>query len=167
MSKPMLKFLLNPGFGALSGVLLLAAAASAASAKTLEGLWLTEREGVAIKIATCDDDLCGRIAWVEKARDKSGALRRDRHNPDPEKQTNRVCGLVVISDLERSDSKTWYGSVYNPKDGKTYSGRFTLLSDDALAIRAYIGWPIFGKGETWSRLDSDGGNGTDYACQSE
>jgi hypothetical protein len=112
-------------------------------------------------------ELCGRIIWLESATDRSGSLRLDQNNPDPAKQTQRICGLVVISGFKPSGPDTWNASVYNPQDGQTYSGNITVLSEKALKVRAYIGLPIFGRSQTWTRVNSPGQNDIEYKCRSD
>lgn len=129
------------------------------------GTWLTEDKNAALTIGTCGIQLCGRIIWLESARDRGGALRRDKNNPDPGKQTQRICGLVVIKGLEPSGPDTWAGSVYNPEDGKTYQGSITVLSKDALKVRAYLALPIFGRNQTWTRVNGAAANALDYNCR--
>ena len=107
----------------------------------------------------CGDQLCGRIIWLKSATDRSGSRRLDQNNPDPAKRTQRICGLVFISRLQPSGPNTWAGYVYDPQDGKTYSGNITVLWDRALRLRAYIGLPIFGKSQTWTRVDRSAVNG--------
>jgi uncharacterized protein (DUF2147 family) len=72
----------------------------------------------------------------------------------------------VITDLKPSSPDTWEGYVYNPQDGKTYNGNVTVLSDKALRLRAYIGLPIFGKSQTWTRVDRAAVNDIEYGCRS-
>jgi uncharacterized protein (DUF2147 family) len=148
----------------LTGLLVLAMS-SAAAAADLEGVWLTEEKDAALTIATCGSHLCGRIIWLESARDRSGALRLDHNNPDPAKQAQRICGLVVISGLEPSGPDKWEGYVYNPQDGKTYRGDITVLSDTALKLRAYVGLPIFGRSQTWTRANSAAVHDIEYNCR--
>lgn len=100
----------------------LAAMSSPALAATPQGVWLTEDKDAALTITNCGDKLCGRILWLASATNRSGSLRLDQNNPDPAKQTQPICGLVVIRDLKPSGPDTWEGYVYNPQDGKTYSG---------------------------------------------
>lgn len=150
----------------LGGFLVLAALSSPALAADPRGVWLTEDKDAALTITTCGGQLCGRIIWLENATDRSGSLRRDQHNPDPAKRTQRICGLVVIRDLKPSGPNTWDGNVYNPQDGKTYSGNITVLSDQALKLRAYIGLPIFGRSQTWTRVNSQAASSIEYKCRS-
>ncbi len=166
MSDPMLETLLNSLLGLLTGFLVLTAMSSTALAADLQGVWLTEDKDAALTITNCGGQLCGRIIWLESATDRSGSLRLDQNNPDPAKQTQRVCGLVVISGLKPSGPDTWDGSVYNPQDGQTYSGNITVLSDKALKVRAYIGLPIFGRSQTWTRVNSPAANDVEYKCRS-
>ena len=41
------------------------------------------RKGAAVEIFDCSGLLCGRIIWLEKARDTAGRLVRDEKNLDP------------------------------------------------------------------------------------
>lgn len=151
------------GAAFLTGLLVLAAQWSLALAADPQGVWLTEDKDAALTITTCGSRLCGRIIWLESATGKGGSVRKDQHNPDPAKRTQRICGLLVINDLVSSGPNTWAGNVYNPEDGKTYSGNITVLSDQALKLRAYIGLPIFGRSQTWTRVNNQAANG--YTCR--
>lgn len=155
----------NVGAALLAGFLVLAAQSSPALGADPQGAWLTEDKDAALTITTCGSQLCGRIIWLESATDGSGLLRQDQHNPDPARRTQRICGLVVIRDLKPSGPNTWDGNVYNPQDGKTYSGNITVLSNQKLRLQAYIGLPIFGRSQTWTRVDSQAANGIVYNCR--
>ena len=132
-----------------------------------QGVWLTEDRDAALTITDCGPYLCGRIIWLENARDRTGSLRVDGNNPNPARQMERICGMVVINSLEPSGPDTWEGRVYNPQDGNTYNGSITVLSDTTLRLRAYIGLPIFGKSQTWSRVDGPAADGLEYSCRGE
>jgi uncharacterized protein (DUF2147 family) len=153
----------NVGAVFLTGLLLLAAQGSPASAADPQGVWLTEDKDAALTIATCGSRLCGRIIWLESATGRGGSLRKDQQNSDPAKRTQGICGLLVINDLASSGPNTWEGNVYNPEDGKTYSGNITVLSEQTLKLRAYMGLPIFGRSQTWTRVNSQAANG--YTCR--
>jgi uncharacterized protein (DUF2147 family) len=150
----------------LAGFLVLAATLPKALAADPRGVWLTEDKDAVLTITNCGDQLCGRIIWLESATDQRGSLRLDQNNPDAAKQTQRICGLVVITGLKPTSPDTWEGYVYNPQDGKTYSGNITILSDKALQVRAYIGLPIFGRSQTWTRVNSPVANKIEYSCRS-
>lgn len=165
MAVPVLKSLLNLLFVLSPGFSVLAALSNPALAADPQGLWLTEGKDAALTITKCGGRLCGRIIWLESATDRSGSPRLDEQNPDPAKQTQPICGLVVITGLEPSGPETWEGHVYNPQNGRTYSGTIAVLSDTTLRLRAYIGLPIFGKSQTWTRVDPAAASDIEYKCR--
>lgn len=164
MATPMPARGLRVFLGLSAGFLALAAMSSAATAADPRGIWLTEDKDAALTIADCGARLCGRIVWLESATDRGGLLRLDENNPNPAKQAQQICGLVVITALKPSGPDTWDGDVYNPQDGRTYRGIVTVLSDNALRLRAYIGLPIFGRSQTWTRVNA-AATSIDYNCR--
>ena len=42
-----------------------------------DGVWFIDGTGAAVQIFDCSGLLCGRIIWLEKARDTAGRLARD------------------------------------------------------------------------------------------
>lgn len=89
---------------------------------------------------------------------------KQQHNPDPAKQTQRICGLVVLTGLEPSGPDMWDGHVYNPQDGKIYRSSITVLSDTTLKLRAHIGLPIVGKRQTWTQAIRSSSDTATSAC---
>lgn len=147
--------------GALAGgiAVLLATAAHADSRISVDeilGPWLTEKKGAVIDIYRCgsddDQELCGRIAWLRKPYTDDGELKRDPENPDPSLRDRPLCGIEVFTGLKRNDKDTWtFGRVYNPKDGRQYRAYLDAKDDGTVRIRGYVGIPLFGKSETWTR----------------
>jgi len=132
--------------------------------KDILGPWLTGKQGAIIDIYECDEDsLCGRIAWLRKPYTDNGELKRDPDNPDASLRDRPLCGIEVFSGLKRTDRDTWaFGKVYNPKDGNQYSAYLDANEDGSLDIRVYIGIPLIGKSETWTRPE-----GIDIGCPSQ
>jgi uncharacterized protein (DUF2147 family) len=128
-----------------------------------QGKWLTEGKDAALAIGDCGGQYCGRIVWLDTSDLPRGEVLRDEKNPDPTRRSHRICGLVVLTGLTPSGPDSWQGRVYNPKDGRTYRADITVLSRDALHIRAYLGLPIFGKSQTWTRVNA-GAGGENYRC---
>lgn len=152
---------------AASLAVLLAAAARADSRVSVDavlGPWLTEKKGAVIEIYECgeagDRELCGRIAWLRKPYADDGTLKRDPENPDAALRDRPLCGIEVLTGLKRNDEDTWtFGRVYNPRDGKHYRAYLDAKSDGTVRIRGYVGIPLFGKSETWTRPE-----GIDIGC---
>lgn len=159
------------GRGRLAGILVLATLAPGwAFAADPQGVWLTGKKDAAVAVAPCRGNdwllLCGRIVWLEDAIDASGQPRRDDNNPDPAKRDRPICGLVVLGGLRLSGPNAWDdGSVYNPQDGRLYSADMKLLADGTLRVRAYLGVPLFGESQIWTRADRSTAGRAKYACR--
>ncbi|MEX2520121.1 MAG: DUF2147 domain-containing protein [Paracoccaceae bacterium] len=130
---------------------------AAAQAKDgVTGFWLTEKKGVIVDIYKCGEgDLCGRTVWLKKPYNKDGSLRVDTENPDPALRDRPWCGIEVISGLIPEGEGKWTGgSVYDPKTGLTFD--FDLkLTDSGLKARGYLGVPLLGKTEDWTRAQPE------------
>jgi uncharacterized protein (DUF2147 family) len=134
------------------------------------GVWLTEHRDAAVAIGPCGEDvalmLCGRIVWLQNATDESGKPRLDSRNPDALRRSRPVCGLVVMGGLSPSGPDSWHGgTVYNPQDGRIYSGDMTMLSATTLRVRAYLGVPFFGESQIWTRAERTAAGIVEYNCR--
>jgi uncharacterized protein (DUF2147 family) len=118
-----------------------------------EGAWFIDGTGVAVQIFDCSGLLCGRIIWLEKARDTAGRPARDNKNPDPVLRQRPLCGLTVFQGLQPAGLDHWSsGTLYNPDDGKTYRISAELRSADVFVARVYLGVPLFGETKTLLRV---------------
>ena len=126
------------------------------------GAWVVVGTGAALEIFDCGGLLCGRIAWLRKARDTAGRPVQDDENPDPAFRQRPLCGLTVLHGLRPAGPDRWNsGSLYNPDDGQTYRVSAKLRSADVLVARIYLGVPLFGETKT---LQWIAGLGLDGRC---
>ena len=116
------------------------------------GRWLSESRKGVIEIYPCADKLCGKLFWlVDPIRD--GAPAVDRNNKDPALRQRPLCGLTMLGDFQQVDANRWGdGWIYSPENGKTYRATMTL-DGDQLKLRGYIGIPLLGETQTWTRAD--------------
>jgi len=149
--------LLNLGF--LVSIL---AWAPAHADSPLQGWWWSEDRDAIVELTLADDDLTGRIVWLEEPdyaddHDKAGKPLLDDENPDKEKRDRPILGLVILEDFEKHSDGEWRdGSVYDPNNGRTYRARLRLSDDgDELRLRGYIGRPIFGRSSHWTRVSDN------------
>jgi uncharacterized protein (DUF2147 family) len=118
-----------------------------------DGAWLIDGTRAAVQIFDCSGLLCGRVIWLEKARDAAGRLARDNKNPDPDFRQRPLCGLTVLQGLQPAGLDHWNsGSLYNPDDGKTYRISAEPRSADVFVARIYLGVPLFGETKTLLRV---------------
>lgn len=132
------------------------AAPALAGAPSPHGLWMTEKKGVVVDLYDCGDRLCGRTVWMKRMHHRNGEPRLDRKNPDPALRERHWCGIEAITGLRRAGETKWEGGeVYDPKTGETFGFELKLDGERA-KVRGYLGIPLLGKSETWTRADADG-----------
>ena len=110
------------------------------------GQWLTP-DGAAVEVYRCDAAVCLKLV----ALSKDAPSRVDVNNPDASLRRRSLCGLQIGSGFHLTDGNhAEGGQLYDPKNGKTYSG--AMLSDgNNLKLRGYIGIWLFGRSEVWTR----------------
>ena len=110
------------------------------------GNW-TNPKGSTIHIYQCGSKICANIIGISS----SAPARADAENPDPALRRRSLCGLKIGTGFElESPSRARGGKLYDPESGKTYTGSMTR-EGDKLKLRGYVGIPLFGRTETWSR----------------
>jgi uncharacterized protein (DUF2147 family) len=82
------------------------------------------------------------------------ASKLDINNPDKEKQKRKVLGLTILNDFTFNGEDTWEnGTIYDPKNGKTYSCKITRNTNGDLNIRGFIGFSLLGRTETFTKIN--------------
>ncbi len=77
----------------------------------------------------------------------------DVNNPEKEKQKQKVLGLTILNGFKFDGDDTWEsGTIYDPKNGKTYSCKITRLENGDLNIRGFIGVSLLGRTETFTKI---------------
>jgi len=127
-------------------LILLCPAAATGQSRGVLGDW-KEPTGSVIRIDRCGNQVCLWLAAISK----SAPSQYDIHNPNPALRRQALCGLKIGSGFTLSDpDHASGGSLYDPKSGKTYHGQMSL-DGSKLNLRGYIGIPLFGRSETWTR----------------
>ena len=121
-------------------------------AEEILGLWDAGESHV--EIYACGDRLCGRIAELDEPLDEDGKEKLDTNNPDPALQSRPLIGMDLIAGFVRGGKKKWEdGTIYDPRDGKTYKCVMKLQRDGTLKVRGYVGLPLLGKTVVWTRVE--------------
>jgi len=122
-----------------------------AQSNRIIGVWLTADKSAKIEIVQREKNFTGTMIWLEMDRDEQGKPLTDTQNPDPSKQSRLLRGLEIIPNLVYKEGK-WKGPIYDPESGKTYSSEIVLLNESTLEVTGYIGLPMFGRTEKWTRV---------------
>lgn len=88
--------------------------------------------------------------------DRVGKVKTDVLNPDAALRNRPIEGLKLIDGFKPDGANVWSGAtIYNPEDGETYTCKATLSKDGrTLKVRGYIGVPMLGRTQTWTRVAS-------------
>ncbi len=111
------------------------------------GTWLVPKGDAKVTIYKCGEKFCGKISWMKSPNDL------DDKNPDPAKRTKPVLGMVMLWNFVYKDAEWVGGQIYDPDNGKTYKCKMSMKSANKLNVRGYVGAPIFGRTEVWTRVD--------------
>ena len=121
-------------------------------ADTPIGIWETGESHV--EIYRCGEMFCGRIVALDEPLDKDGRRKTDRNNPDPVLRSRPLIGLDLIIGFTREGDDEWAGgTIYDPRNGKTYKCRMSLQEDGSLKVRGYVAIPLFGRTVVWTRAE--------------
>ncbi len=124
-----------------------APAHSAPAADAVVGTWLDEDKRGYVEIYRAGDVYQGRVAGAT-----DGAVKKDVKNPVHAKRTQSLLGQDIIKGLTYDGEGHWQGgTIYNPDDGNTYSVRLTVIDANTLDLHGYIGVPLFGMTQRWTR----------------
>lgn len=125
--------------------------AFAQESDAIVGKWYTEDKGAKIEIFKQNGKFYGKIVWL-KEPNRNGKPKMDDFNPDAKLKTRPLIGLQMLKDFVFDSKGKWKsGEIYDPKNGKTYSCKITMVSWDKLNVRGYIGISLIGRTSEWTR----------------
>lgn len=109
----------------------------------LTGYWLSQDHDGVFKIDRCGQNLCGHLI----------GLRYDGTNVPHGHDGKSECGLLMLTNFRPMDDEKgrWAGHILDPDTGHLYDSQIWSNQPDVLKLRGYIGLPIFGETQTWTR----------------
>lgn len=140
-------------------LLLLSTSAFAAAADDMLGVWLNQEKDAKIEMYKCGEKYCGKVVWLKEPAYPEGSKdgvpgtpKLDHSNPDQALRKRPVIGLDIVHGMAYVGENKWAdGTVYDPKNGKTYSAKMTLVSPMQLNLRGFIGISLLGRTAVWTR----------------
>jgi len=108
------------------------------------GTWLTQSGDTRVRIAKCGTALCGIIV--------SSTYQKDTNNADPKLRERSMVGVQMISDI-RPSSDGFSGQLYNPQDGKTYTGKLKVMSPNTLQLSGCVLGGLICRSQTWTKAN--------------
>lgn len=117
----------------------------------VEGFWLNEEKDAKIEIYKAKNGkFYGKIIWL-KEPNRDGKPKTDTNNPKASLRSQPVINLLILKGFNKDDDTYEDGTIYDPKNGKTYSCKISFENDNTLSIRGYIGISLLGRTTTWTR----------------
>tara|TARA_B100001287_G_C22576626_1_gene478972 strand:+ start:261 stop:686 length:426 start_codon:yes stop_codon:yes gene_type:complete len=117
------------------------------------GIWLEEKKQSKIEVYKKDNSFFGKIIWLKEPLDEDGNIKLDKKNPNNSMRKNPINGLVIMKDLKYKKKGEWSdGEIYDARSGKTYSLEVYMKNVNKLDLRGYLGFTLFGKTTTWTRV---------------
>lgn len=117
------------------------------------GKWQNPSGEGRIEIYKKGEKYFGKLYWLKEPNDAQGNIKKDFKNPDKSLQSRQVQGLEILTNFSKDGNVYQDGKIYDPKTGKTYSCKMTLQGTDKLDIRGYVGVSLFGRTESWKRVN--------------
>ena len=133
---------------AAAAAVAVAALAGAADASPISGRWHTQSNNGIVEVSDCGPGVCGRVLTSDRIRTDPNL--QDSRNKDPALRTRPIRGMALFEEMT-GGPRVWRGRVYNPEDGKTYSGSVTSVSADKMKLTGCV-LRIFCKSQTWTRV---------------
>ena len=126
---------------------------SRTSGDNILGKWYTDDKETIIEVYKSGGKYFGKIVWLMEENEDDGTPKVDDENPDPKLQNKPVMGLVLLKSFNYDEEeKEWNnGTIYDPKNGKTYDCYMWTEGAD-LKIKGFVlGMRFIGRKTTWTR----------------
>lgn len=120
----------------------------------IEGTWYNQEKTSKIQIyKAVDGKFWGKIVWLQEPL-KDGKPKVDEHNPNEKWRNNPIINLPILKGFKKTGDKTYEGgTIYDPRNGKTYDCIITYRNNNELGLRGYVGISLIGRTNTWTRAE--------------
>ena len=133
-------------------MLTLPANAQSIKANDLVGDWLAGEGKAIVRIGYNGKAYEGNVVWLKEPKNPDGSIKLDKNNPDDALKSKPIIGSHMLKGFTYAGDGEWEnGTIYDARNGKTYSCVITMESINKLKVRGYIGMPMFGKTQDWTR----------------
>lgn len=119
----------------------------AQSGDAIIGTYMTDKNEGMVEITKKGTKYNGTLIWTKTP----GKL--DLNNPDKKQQTDKLAGKEILKDFDFDGKDLWHkGTIYDPKNGKTYSCKITRDEKGSLNVRGFIGVSMLGRTAFWVKV---------------
>jgi uncharacterized protein (DUF2147 family) len=129
--------------------------AIAAQPAEIDGVWLSPKANMRVRIGPCGAALCGNLIWLKDSSDpRTGEPLTDRNNPDPANRNRPLVGIQMVIGLKPGRAAgEWTGQVYSPNEGKTYDASFSIDGPNGLKVEICKLAGLLCSTRAWTRVN--------------
>lgn len=131
---------------AISALLTMAVAQTkGTAADNIIGTYWSPKKDAKIEIYKKGDKYFGKSIWTL-------TKMKDVKNPNTSLRERDLVGVELITNFIYKDGAYQDGEIYDPESGKTYDCKINF-SGNNLKVRGYVGISLFGRTETFERIN--------------
>jgi len=139
--------------------LLFATTLALAQSMSPAGLWKTvddntKKEKSLVRIVETGGVYTGKVEQIIDPDAPKDAVCKDCSD---ERKDKPILGMTIVRNMKQSDGdKAVFegGDVLDPNNGKVYKAKLKVVDNGSkLDVRGYIGVPMFGRTQTWIRVE--------------
>jgi len=113
--------------------------------------WLAEESIISIR--ECDARLCGVMEHIFTEEGEDPFTILDTNNPEEGLRTRPLIGIKLLDSFDPLPKKGIYrdGLIYDPRSGKSYKGKLSLIDEFTLKVEGCIAFLC--QGIQWDALE--------------
>ena len=125
-------------------------------AQTPVGVWktiddATGKEKSLVRITETAGVLSGK---VEKGLDPTAKADAKCDECTDSRKGQPIVGMTIIRNVKKNEAVWDGGDILDPNNGRVYRVKLTPSADNKkLEVRGYFGTPMFGRSQTWTRVE--------------
>jgi uncharacterized protein (DUF2147 family) len=117
------------------------------NADLIIGTYMTDKNEGMVEISKKGTKYFGTLTWTKTP----GKL--DANNPDSKQKGDKLAGKEILKNFEFNGKDLWHnGTIYDPKNGKTYSCKISRDEKGNLNVRGFIGVSLLGRTAFWVKV---------------
>lgn len=124
----------------------------AQSSDAIVGTWFNTEKDAKVEIFKEGNKYHGKIVWLQEPRENNKP-KTDKNNSDKSKRDRPIMGMRLLNDFQYKNGTWEDGTIYDPKNGKTYSSTIKKKNNNTLEVRGYVGISLIGRTVEWTKAD--------------
>ncbi|MCF1751494.1 MULTISPECIES: DUF2147 domain-containing protein [Mariniradius] len=147
-----MKSIINPNLMLVVAFVLLSSQLYAQQPDAIVGKWYNTEKDAQVEIFKEGGRYFGKIVWLKEPVE-NGKPKVDKNNSEKELRTRPIMGMRLLNDFQFKGGVWEDGTIYDPKNGKTYSCIIKRKDGKTLEVRGYVGFSMIGRTVEWTKVE--------------